>query len=270
MAIKGKKKSQSRGSQARRKPAMAPRPAAGKPQKPPWYKTTAGQTIAAISAMLLVLVILVSVNNARTESRERELLESSFDTYNEQARTLLQSITTPASEMAAAAQAPPEDLKGSAKEWTQAFVGAQTQVSQLVPPEDASASHDLFAQSMSLFSSAASTYTAAADLEGDQQTQLLAAASSQVSAAAQVWSAGVTVLDEALDTNELPPSGLRSPTEAPPSEMPPPQPETTGAESEDHVDEPGAHSEDEGAGGDDGGNGGGGGGRNKRDDGSGG
>lgn len=267
MAIKGKKKSQNRGSQARRKPAMAPRPAPGKAQKPPWYKTTAGQTIAAISAMILVLVILVSVNNARTEARERDQLESSYDAYTDQARSLLQNITGPASEMAAAAQTAPEDLAASAKDWNEAFVGAQTQVSQLLPPEDASASHELFAQSMGLFASAANTFTAAAELEGDQQTELLTAASAQVSAASQVWSAGVTVLDEALDANDLPPSGLRSPTEAPPSGMPTPEAEATvPVEPDDAGDDAGAGDDGNGGGGNNGGKGGG----SKRDNGSGG
>ncbi len=262
MAIKGKKKSQNRGSQARRKPAMAPRPVTGKPRKPPWYKTTAGQTIAAIGTMILVLLILIAVNNARTESRDREQIEQSFETYTDQVRALLQSITGPASEMAAATQAPPENLERAAKDWTEAFTGAQTQVVQLLAPEGASASSELFAQSMSLFASAANTFATAADLEGQQRTELLAAASAQVGSAAQVWSAGVTVLDDARDDNDLSPSGLRSPTEAPPSGMQTPSVETTIP-----VDP-----EDAGDAGDDAGDGGGGGdgGGSNQDDGSGG
>ena len=235
MAIKGKKKSQSRGSQARRRPATAPRPAIGpKIQKPPWYKTTAGLTIAAIGSMVLLLVILVSVNNARNASQEREQLETSYEAYSDRVRALLQQVTGSASEMAAAAQAPPEDLADAASKWTETFVGGQTQVSQLLPPEGATSSHHLFAQSMSLFSSAASTFTSAAEASGAEREQLLAAASSQVSSAASVWEAGVTVLDEARDDNDLSPSGLRSPTEAPPSGMPTPAAEATiPVESED-------------------------------------
>lgn len=259
MAIKGKKKSQSRGSQARRKPAMAPRPATGKPRKPPWYKTTAGQTMAAIGTMILVLLILIGVNNARTESREREQTEQSFESYTDQVRALLQSITGPASEMAAATQTPPENLKRAATGWSEAFTGAQTQVVQLLAPEGASASSELFAQSMSLFASAANTFATAADLEGQQRTELLAAASAQVGSAAQVWSAGVTVLDDARGDNDMSPSGLRSPTEAPPSGMQTPSAETTiPVDPDDAGDDAG-----------DGGGGGDGGGSNQ-DDGSGG
>lgn len=268
MAIKGKKKSQSRGSQARRKPAMAPRPALGKTQKPPWYKTTAGQTIAAISAMILVLVIIVAVNNARTEAREREQLEQSFDTYTDQVRTLLQSISEPASEMAAAGQAPPENLTRAAETWSEDFLAAQTQVAQLVPPEGASASMDLFAQSLSLFASAANTFTTAAEAEGDPRTDLLAAASAQVASAAQVWTAGVTVLDQALDANELPPSGVRSPTEAAAPEMPAPEAEATIPVEPDDAGDGGAGGDDPETGGNDGGGGNGGGGNGN--DGSGG
>lgn len=207
---------------------MAPRPAMGpKPQKQPWYKTTAGLTIAAIGTMVLVLVILVSVNNARTENREREALVSSYEDYSDRVRALLQQVTGSASEMAAATQTPPEDLKAAASKWTETFVGGQTQVSALLPPEGATTSHHLFAQSMSLFASAASTFTSAADAEGAAQGQLLAAAASQVQSASTVWDAGVTALDEARDDNDLSPSGLRSPTEAPASGMPTPAAEAT-------------------------------------------
>lgn len=246
---------------------MAPRPAAGKPRKPPWYKTTAGQTIAAIGTMLLILFVLIAVNNARTESREREQVEQSFETYTEQVRALLQSITGPASEMAAATQAPPENLKQAADDWTQAFTGAQTQVAQLLAPDGASASSDLFGQSMSLFASAANTFATAADLEGQERTGVLGAASAQVASAAQVWTAAVTVLDDARDDNELSPSGLRSPTEAPASGM-----ETPSAEATIPVETEDAPAEgDEGAGDESGGGGGGGnGGGSNQGDGSGG
>lgn len=226
MAIKGKKKSQSRGSQARRRPATAPRPVTGKTQKPPWYKTTAGQTIAAISVMVLVLVILISVNNARTESQERASTERSFETFTEQLRGVLQSITGPASEMAAATQAPPDDLRAEARNWSEDLGEAQSRAGQLQLqiPEGASAAGDLFAQSMALFKTAADTFATAAGLEGEERTQVLGVAAGQVAAASQVWEAAVTVLDEARDANDLAPSGLRSPTDAPPSATPTPAP----------------------------------------------
>ncbi len=196
---------------------MAPRPVTGKTQKPPWYKTTAGQTLAAISAMVLVLLIVMLVNNARTASQEREATERSFKAYTDQVRGVLQSITDPASQMAAAIQNPPEDLRATARGWSEDLVAAQAQVGQLAAPEGASASSELFAQSMNLFRSAADTFATAAGLEGRQRSALLAAAAAQVASASQVWDAAVTVLDEAREANDLSPSGLRSPTAGPPS-----------------------------------------------------
>lgn len=237
MAIKGKKKSQNRGSQARRRPAMAPRPVTGKTKKPPWYKTTAGQTLAAITAMVLVLLIVISVNNARTASQEREATEQSFKAYTDQVRGVLESITDPASEMAAATQDPPEDLKAKAKGWSEDLVGGQAQLAQLSPPEGATASAELFAQSVNLFKTAADTFTTAAGLEGEQRPALLTAAGAQVASASQVWDAAVTVLDEARDANDLSPSGLRSPIAAPPSAAETPSAQVTIPAGDDAGDE---------------------------------
>ncbi|MDQ3957514.1 MAG: hypothetical protein M3273_04245, partial [Actinomycetota bacterium] len=54
MAIKGKKKSQSRGSQGLRRPAAAPRPVYTGRRHTPWYKTTEGRLIGGILAAALI------------------------------------------------------------------------------------------------------------------------------------------------------------------------------------------------------------------------
>ncbi|MFN2389188.1 MAG: hypothetical protein ABR575_06220, partial [Actinomycetota bacterium] len=54
MAIKGKKKSQSRGSQGQRRPAAAPRPTYAPRRATRWYQTPAGR-LAAITLGLLLL-----------------------------------------------------------------------------------------------------------------------------------------------------------------------------------------------------------------------
>lgn len=243
---------------------MAPRPVTGKTQKPPWYKTTAGQTIAAIGTLLLLLFIAIWVNNARTASREREQTQESLESYTDQVRAILQDVTGPASEMAAATQAPPEDLRATARGWSEALVGAQTQAAQLIAPEDAGPSTELFAQSINLFRSAAETFVTAAGLEGQQQTNLLGAAGAQVASASQVWDAGVGLLDTAREDNEMRPSGLRSPTAAPPTGMEQPEAEATiPIETDDAGGDAGGGDGGGGAGGGDGGG-------SNQDDGSGG
>jgi hypothetical protein len=213
VAIKGKKKSQQRGSQARRRPAMAPRPAPGRAQKVPWYKTTKGQTIAAISALILVVVGLAMFSNAKKEADERKQAQEALENYTDQVKALQQRISQPATEMATAAAAgeAPEDLAADAEEWTTIFTGAQAETAQFFAPEGATASGQLFTQSINLFKAAAETLTVAAGLEGQDQTALISAVSTQVQTAGGVWDAGVTVLDDARDEVELGASGVTSP-----------------------------------------------------------
>lgn len=231
---------------------MAPRPVTGRSQKPPWYKTTAGQTIAAIGALVLVLATVILVNNARTTAREREQTQESLESYTDQVRALLQEVTGPATEMVAASQTAPENLRATARGWRESLVGAQTQAAQLLPPEEATSSGDLFNQSINLFTSAADTFATAAGLEGEQQTNLLAAAGAQVLSASQVWDAAVGLLDDAREDNDMRPSGLRSPTAAPPSGMDQP-----GAETTIPIEPDDAGGDDAGGGGNGGGGGGG-------------
>lgn len=214
MAIKGKKKSQQRGSQARRRPAMAPRPATGRAQKLPWYKTTKGQTIAAISALILVVVGLAMFSNSRKEAAERQQAETALEEYTEQVKALQTRIALPATEMAGIAAGVPEDLASDAEEWNTAFTEAQVEASQLFAPEGASASGQLFTQSINLFKVAAETLAVAAGLEGKQQQDLVSAASTQVQSASGVWDAGVAVLDDARDEAELGAAGIASPVSA--------------------------------------------------------
>ncbi len=227
MAIKGKKKSQSRGSQARRRPAMAPRPV-GRTQKPPWYKTTAGQAIAGITVLIAIVVGLALVNNARSAAQEKELAQETLENYTDQVRALLQRVTAPASELAAVPSAAPEDLADKAKEWSDNFAAAQTEVAQFIAPDEASASRDLFLQSLQLYKNAADTMGVAAGLEGEDQTELIATATTQVTSASAIWDSAVAVLDDARDEAEIAPSGIRSPTAAPPSgAQTPPAPSVT-------------------------------------------
>lgn len=219
MAIKGKKKSQQRGSQARRRPAMAPRPVTGRAQKAPWYKTTRGQTLAAISTLILLVLILAWAGNAKKEADEREQAQETLENYTDQIEALQQRIAQPATEMSAITTSPPEDLADAAEEWTTTFTGAQAETSQFFAPEGATASGQLYTQSINLFKTAAETLTVAAGLEGKQQQDLISAVSTQVQTAAGVWDAATTVLDEARDEVDLGASAVGSPISTTPANV---------------------------------------------------
>jgi len=221
VAIKGKKKSQQRGSQARRRPAAAPRPVVGKGTKPPWYKTTAGQSIAAISAMILIVVALVVVNNARSAAEERELAQESLENFTDQVKALTQTIGPPATELAAAAQTPPDDLKGSAEGWRDDFTAAQTQAAQFPPAEGTTTVQQLFAQALNLYRSAAVLYAQAPELDGPVRQEISATAASQVASAQGLWQVATEVLDAAREDLDMDASGIGSPAQAPaPGELP--------------------------------------------------
>lgn len=208
---------------------MAPRPVTGRAQKVPWYKTTAGQTIAAISALILIVIGLVLFGNARKEADERETAQESLENYTDQVDALQQRISEPATEMAgAAAGEPTASLAADAEGWTTVFTGAQAETAQFFAPDDAAASSQLFTQSINLLKSAAETLTVAAGLEGKAQRDLISAVSTQVQTAGGVWDAGVTVLDDARDEVDLGDSGVGSPISAP---QPPPVQATPGAPS---------------------------------------
>lgn len=223
MAIKGKKKSQQRGSQARRRPAQAPRPVSRKGTKKPWYQTTAGQSIAAIGALIAIVIALVLVNNARTEAEERELRRESLENFTDQMNALVQTVTAPASELSGATQAPPEDLRAAAGGWRDAFSAAQTQAAQFPPAQGTSTVQQLVSQALNLYRGAAVVLREAAIADDESATELTAAATSQLASADAIWLAAVDVLDAARDEVGLNASGVRAPSEASPSgEMPAP------------------------------------------------
>lgn len=265
MAIKGKKKSQQRGSQARRRPAQAPRPVTSRSTRKRWYQTTAGQSIAAIAALIAIVLGLVLWNNARSASEEQELLQRSLDNFTDQMQALLQTVTPPASELSQATQSPADDLpegfKEDAQGWRDAFTAAQTQAAQFPPAEGTSTVQGLIGQSLSLYRGAAEVMVQAADLEGEAATNLVTVATSQVASADAVWLAAVEVLDAAREDAELDASGVRAPSEAQPSAEQPAPSATLPVAPPEPEDDASA-----GAGGGGGGKSGGGGGKKKAGD----
>ena len=194
----------------------------------PWYKTTKGQTIAGITALILVVVGLAMFSNAKQEADERKQAQETLENYTDQVNALLQRVSQPATEMGAVAAEPPDDLAAVAEEWTTTFTGAQAETAQFFAPEGAAASTQLFTQSINLLKAAAETLSVAATLEGKQQQELISAVSTQVQTASGVWDAGVTVLDDARDDVDLSASGISSPvSNTPPASLQTPAPSAT-------------------------------------------
>src|SRR3954447_19811810 len=103
MAIKGKKKAQRRGSQARRHPAAAPRTTPTS-RRIAWYQTPAGLIMAGLLGAAVVAIIITGIVTAfgdtgKPAATPRE--QNQIDTYTGKIRGVTQSVSVPASEMAA-------------------------------------------------------------------------------------------------------------------------------------------------------------------------
>ncbi|MDQ4095728.1 MAG: hypothetical protein M3174_05975 [Actinomycetota bacterium] len=272
MAIKGKKKSQKRGSQARRRPAAPPRPAVA-PRRTAWYRSQTGIAILGILALAIITVVVLRVQSAREASEELERRQDALDTYTDQVRTVLQSLRPAAAGMATA---PPaleepelaEELEKNAADWTKRIEEAQTQLGGAAPSgrvielePSVQNINNLYAQSISMYLTAARTYQLAATLDGTAQADALASATAQRGQASAVWTEATALLDKRRSSAEIDPSGLTAPDapaagETAPGTMPGPLP--SGFPTEELPPEGEIPPGEGGGGGDGGGQGGGG------------
>ena len=226
MALKGKKKSRRRGSQARRRPASAPRPTAVARRRP-WYQSTRGRTWGGIAALAVVGLIVWAVTNQSSEASKLEQRQEALDTYTGQVRTVLQSLTSPVGQLAGASSIPTDELTATAKEWDSGFSGAQKALSQANPPGDVQPVNELLLRSILMYVQAADSYELAPELPGEAREKLLSQAGVQVQNADAVFASAIAVLDQARADADLSASGLASPG----SSAPPAGPETApGAE----------------------------------------
>lgn len=254
MAIKGKKKSQNRGSQARRRPAASPRPVvAQKKQTLTWYRNP--RIIAALGTLAIILIgVIVWVVQSNAEEADKlAKRQETLDEYTDEINTLLQQLRAPAGAMA---QAPPaiedaaaaKQLETDAGEWAKQFEDALKDFSQIVPSQQGSIenAHNLYNQSIQIYLTAAGSYQLAAQSEGTPQQGALAIATNQRTQAAAVWTEATALLDEERRGADLELSGLTAPDapaagaggtsptglppgELPPGELPPVEPPTDGA-----------------------------------------
>ncbi|HEY7875307.1 MAG TPA: hypothetical protein VIG64_09310 [Actinomycetota bacterium] len=229
MAIKGKKKSQSRGSQARRRPAAAPRAIGPGRRKPPWYKTPQGR--AGLVALVLVVLAVVAgfVLNARSDAAKLEDRQDALETYTGSVRAVLQNLTPPASDMLdvpinAGEFAELARLPRRAGEWEDQINAAIDQLVSLQPPPGAIYAHSLFEQSGQLYLTTARQWQIMADQPNKTRGELLAETTTLRDQANTLWVNATAILDQVRADLDMDPSGLRSPAQSPANSQPAPAP----------------------------------------------
>jgi hypothetical protein len=221
MAIKGKKKSQSRGSQARRRPAAAPRAIAAGRRRTAWYKTPQGRAALIVALLVVAGVVTGLVLKAKSNSTKLADRQNAIERYTGSVRSVLQTITPAASEMVAAPTDPDDaaaldDLKKQSKSWVDTLDTATKDVSVLRPPPAALDAQTIFNQSVVVYRMAAQQYGLVPDANDKIRADLLIAAAGLRDEANSLWTNATTILDEARQELELSASGLRSPGTAPP------------------------------------------------------
>jgi hypothetical protein len=223
MAIKGKKKSQKRGSQAKRRPASAPRQAPVA-RRVPWYRSQAFRVLALLTLLIVGSIIIVLVKNAQDAKDELAAKQDKLDAYTTQVKALVLDVQGPATEMATIQPAgiTPEQvdkLTKSSDNWTKVLGTAQGKLVEFPQAAGTTEATALFGQSLQLYVTAAKTYQLALELSGDQQVQAIQTAGEIKAQAGTLWTQATTSLDAALAKQELEPSGI-PPPDAPTSTTP--------------------------------------------------
>ncbi|MFN2586599.1 MAG: hypothetical protein ABR613_00585 [Actinomycetota bacterium] len=200
MAIKGKKKSQSRGSQGQRRPAAAPRPVYTGRKHTPWYKTMEGRLVGGMILAVVVGVAIWAIADAQNKSKERTQQREALEGYVSSIRTFATTVGPVAEEIGGVTADEPnyEQLAKDAGEWTADLTAAQAQAATLRPPEGAGLANDLFLQSLASYTAAARTFESVGRAEGNLLTELLAQAIEEREQAVTLFALGVDALDEAL------------------------------------------------------------------------
>jgi hypothetical protein len=224
MAIKGKRRTRA----TRRGIAAAPRPHLVIPRKPLLRRrgvqiTLVVVLVAAIGG--LVFWGLRTRSNNQRLAREREDV-SSFGAFVEevlQRRAMGQAVVTQflilpelpsAVAELKAGRGNPTELVEQARGWSDRSAAAAEDIAGLQPElGELREARNLLRRGLELYSSAASTLTVAARLDGQPQKNLIASLEKQITAAAEVWDIGWTKLASArirlgiLTPAPLPPPG---------------------------------------------------------------
>jgi hypothetical protein len=228
MALKGKKKSQSRGSQGRRRPAAAPRPALAPRAPRRWYRTTTGRAVAAIVAVALVGGIVAAIIGARSGAGDLERRQGSLRNFTGEVRVVLQELRTAAGAMSEAPVTPEgadlDELRENARLWARTIQSAQGRLVSIAPARGTAVAQRLFAQSAQLYASAATTYGLVDRAGAAVSDDLLRRAAEQRDQASGIWQTATELLDAERRAADLGPSAL-SPPSVPGAAAPAPPPE---------------------------------------------
>ena len=228
MALKGKKKSQTRGSQGRRRPAAAPRPVVTSRARAPWYRTSGGRVGIAVGIVALIGVVaggIVAAGSNPELERKQERLED----YTAQLRAMSGNLRNAAEGMKAAPVGVTSGLGGLKKDatrWIGAFASAQGRVAELQPPASIESTKQLFTQSVQLYSTAAETFDLATRAPQELQAEILARAGALRDQASSLWVVATNQVDAERTDADLEISGLLPPAQ--PGSVPAPAPPAGG------------------------------------------
>lgn len=228
MAIKGKKKSQSRGSQGVRRPAQAPRPVvAPRRGRTPFYRTRDGILLLSIFGLVAVGVIIWLIMSARNDAAELQKRADALDDYTNQVRSFVQTISGPATEMTELEPIVSEEMTKTLEEdsdrWVKSLQEGRVQLGAVVPPEGAESLHQLFEQSLQAYISAAQTFAIVPQTDQTNlQNLILVRGADQRDVASNLSASAIGILDDERGEVELGVSGVQPPARAQP---PPVNPE---------------------------------------------
>ena len=223
MAIKGKKKSQQRGSQGVRRPAAAPRPAVSTARrgKTPFYKTRDGMLILGIFVLVFLGVIAWLIGSARERQNELEASRTAIRQYTDQAEAALTQADTTIREMVSLA-GPIDDaietLEEDPAKWVTELQQVQGSLAQLLPASELIEVNQLFNEALALYGAAADTFALVPEARGDLQEQIFTRAAVQRDTASAIFETAIGVLNRIRTDKDLPAAGILPPA-APPSDM---------------------------------------------------
>ena len=244
MAIKGKRKSQGRGRGTRRRPSAAPPPRVAARAHVPWHRKPGGRVAAAIAVVLIVALIGGVIAAVTQEDPAAVAARDVLENYTNQIRAFTEQVEGPATAMAAAPQTPDQEgfdtLADDAQAWMQELEMAQLALAQQQPPDEARRAGEVFGHAVSLYVSAARTFSSAPRASGRLRARILQSAAEQRDHATALWASGTGIIDDARAEVDLAPSGLRLPAEAgppQPQELPNPENGVGGDGGEGDVEE---------------------------------
>lgn len=221
MALKGKKKSRARGSQARRRPASAPRPSQAAVKRR-WYQTTAGLTIASLGTILVLALVTWLIADNRSDAAALKSDRKQVETVTEQMKSVFNLLSGPAAEMPAAADLSSKELAKKTKGWEEQVTQAQATIGAMGQASGLESVTGLLQQGAVLYTAVGEEYKLAAELEGDARERATANATRLLTSAEQIFVTATTLLDERRAELDLDASGLTSPAAAAPPPAPAP------------------------------------------------